>query len=110
MFRMKCLAILLVIGFFAAGAFGDEPKSYRINLAADFRVGGTDFQAGEYRLVVDAAKVRFIELKTDKAVELAAKVETVDNKFDATEIHSKNVNGVTQISEIRIRKTRIIFE
>ena len=57
-------------------------------------------------------KIALTELKTGKLIELEAKVESVEKKFPTTEIHSKKVDGVSQISEIRIggSKTRITFE
>jgi len=45
-------------------------------------------------------------------VELDAKVESGDRKFDSTEIRSAQVDGASQIREIRIggTKTRIAFD
>ena len=106
---MRCVAILAAIGLVAGSAFADQ--SYRITLGTDSKIGNLEFKAGEYKLVVDAAKVRLTQANSGKAVELEAKVEEADTKHDQTEIHSKLVDGVSQISEIRIggSKTRIAF-
>ncbi|SPE32660.1 conserved exported hypothetical protein [Candidatus Sulfopaludibacter sp. SbA6] len=106
------LAILLAAGFLASSATADQPKSYRITIGAVSKVGQAELQPGEYRLVVDEPKVRFIEQKSGKSVELDAKVESGDRKFDSTEIRSAQVDGASQIREIRIggTKTRIAFD
>lgn len=106
---MRCVAILAAIGLVAGSAFADQ--SYRITLGTDSKIGNLEFKAGEYKLVVDAAKVRLTQANSGKAVELEAKVEEADTKHAQTEIHSKLVDGVSQISEIRIggSKTRIAF-
>jgi len=106
------LAILLAAGFLAPSATADQPKSYRITISAASKVGQAEFKPGEYRLVVDEPKVRLVELKTGKSVELDAKVESGDRKFDSTEIRTAEVNGVSQIRQIRIggTKTSVAFE
>jgi len=106
---MRCLGILAAIGLVAGIAFADQ--SYRITLSTDSKIGNLEFKAGEYKLVVDAPKVRLTQANSGKAVELEAKVEEADTKHDQTQIHSTRVDGVSQISEIRIggSKTRIAF-
>lgn len=71
-----------------------------------------ELQPGEYKLVVDEPKVRFIELKTGKSLELDARVESGDRKFDSTKIHTQSVDGVSQSRQIRIggTETRIAFD
>ena len=107
---MRCLAILAAIGLVAGSAFADQ--SYRITLSTDSKIGNLEFKAGEYKLVVDAPKVRLTEVNSGKAVELEAKVEDAATKNEQTAIHSTRVDGVTKISEIRIggSKTRIAFD
>jgi hypothetical protein len=105
---MRCLAILAAIGLVAGSAFADQ--TYRITLSTDSKIGNLEFKAGEYK-VVDAPKVLLTDVNSGKAVEIEAKVEEADTKHDRTEIHSKLVDGVSQISEIRIggSKTRFAF-
>ena len=106
------LAILLAAGFLAPSATADQSKSYRVTIANGTKVGQTELQAGEYRLIVDEPKVRFIEVKTGKAVELEAKIETGERKFDSTEVHTSKVDGASQLRQIRIggTKTSIAFD
>jgi hypothetical protein len=110
--KMTCLAALLAFGFLTAMASGDQPKSYRVTLSDVLKVGNAELKPGDYKLVVDAPKVRFTEVRTGKSVELEAKVENVDEKFDGTALHSQHVDGVRQLNEIRIggSKTKIIFQ
>lgn len=110
--KMTCLAVLLAFGFLTVMASGDQSKSYRITLSDSLKVGSAQLQPGEYKLVVDAPKVRFTELKTGESVELEAIVENVDRKFSDTAVHSQRVDGVSQLKEIRIggSKTKIAFQ
>ena len=94
----------LVIG----SARADDPKGYRINLSAA-RIGTTDVDAGEYRLLVhrDEPKVQLMDGRTGELTDFAAKVETVQSKFDNTEVLSRTADGVKQIVEIRIGGTKL---
>ena len=107
---MYCAVLVLGIGLLPAGASADEPKTYKISVASQSKIGGSELQPGEYKLVVDAPKVQF--LKGKDAVDVNAKVETADAKFEHTAITTKVVDGVRQIVEIRIggSKTRLMFE
>ncbi len=106
---IRCLALIAAIVVVAGSAYADQ--SYRITLSSASKIGSTDLKPGEYKLVVDGAKVRFTELNSGKMVEVEAKVQEVDTKTDHTAIHSTHVDGVDKISEIRIggSKTRIAF-
>ena len=106
---MRCLAILAAIGLVAGSALADQ--SYRITLSTVSKIGNIEFKPGEYKLVIDTPKVSLTNLNSGKAVELEAKVEDAETKTDHTAIHSTKVDGVAQISEIRIggSKTRIAF-
>ena len=108
--KMTCIAILLALGFLTPAASADE--SCRFTLTNTSRIGNAELRPGEYKLVIDAPKVVLTELNTGKSIELEANVENVDKKFDRTEIHSKQVDGVSQISEIRIggSKTKVAFD
>ena len=108
--KMTCVAVLLLSGFLATTASAEE--TYRISIPSDSKIGVAELRAGDYRVAVGAPKIVFKELKTGKLTELEAKVENVEKKFPNTEIHSKKVDGVSQISEIRIggSTTIITFE
>jgi len=47
-----------------------------------------------------------MEIRTGKVMD-GGKAETGEKKFDQTEVYSQVVNGVKQISEIRIAGTRL---
>jgi len=106
---VKCLAALFAIGLVAGSAYADQ--SYRITLSKVSKIGNIEFQPGEYKLVVDAPKVRFTNTDSGKTVELEAKVEESDTKSTLTEIQFTRADGVHKIKEIRIggSKTRIAF-
>lgn len=108
--KMTCIAILLAFGFLTATASADQRCQFTLSTAS--KIGNAELQPGDYKVVVDAPKVVLTELRTGKSIELEAKVETTDKKFATTEVHSKLVDGASQISEIRIggSKTRIAFE
>ncbi len=108
--KLTCIAILLVAAFLVPAASADE--SYKFNLGKGYKIGSSELQAGDYRLVVGGPKLVLTEVKTGKTVEFAAKVENSDKKFGSTEVHSKKVDGVNQISEIRIggSKTKVVME
>ncbi len=112
--KMKYLAILVALGFFAGSVRGDDPKSYRLTLSTVSKIGGQELQPGEYKLLVDTQnpKVRFTEVKTGNEIELEAKVETVSEKIATTMIRSANGGEVRRIIEIRLggSKTRVLFE
>lgn len=108
--KMTCIAILLAFGFLTATASADQ--SCRFTLSNTSKIGDAELRPGDYKLVVDAPQVVLIELRTGKSIELQAKVENMDEKVAVTQVHSKQVDGVSRISEIRIggSKTRIAFE
>jgi hypothetical protein len=112
--KMKAtiLAMVLSIGFLAAVAAADQPKSYRITISTPSKIGATELNRGDYRVQVDQPKVRFTEVKTGKTVEFEVKVENLEAKIPSTTIQSQNVDGVSMIREIRIggSKTKIAFD
>jgi hypothetical protein len=111
--RMKAstrlLATLLFIGLVAGTARAD--RSYEISLSSVSKIGNVQFKPGEYRLVVDAPKVRLTHLSSGETVELDAKIQESDTKSEHTSVHTQQVDGVSRISEIRIAgsKTRVSF-
>jgi hypothetical protein len=107
---ITCVAVLLAFGFLTTAASADE--SYRFTLSRPSTVGGTELQPGDYKLVVNAPKAVLTEIKTGKSIEVQARVETANKKFETTEVHSTQVDGVYQLSEIRIggSKARIAFD
>jgi hypothetical protein len=95
-----CLRWALALGLLATAAMAGDSKSYRVTLP-EGKIGNVAVDAGDYSLAVDGNKVQFKELKSGKAFDVAAKVETLTKKTDSAEVHSSKVDGVTKISEIR---------
>lgn len=108
--KLTCIAVLLTIGVLTPAASADE--SYKVTLNKSANIGTTEFRAGEYRIVVNGPKVVFTDVRSGKEVELGAKIENVEKKFGTTEVHTKQVDGVSHISEIRFggSKTKMVFD
>jgi hypothetical protein len=107
--KIACIAVLLASGLLTAIANADQ--SYRFTLSNTSQIGNAELRPGDYKLIVDGPKVVVTEITTGKSIEVEAKVESADKKFAATEVHTKLVDGVSQISEIRIggSTTRVSF-
>jgi hypothetical protein len=108
---MKKLVVILVAALAAlsnsAFAGTPNPKAYTISLSYAAKLGVNQLAPGDYKLAIDTASVRVIELKTGKAYEVAGKVETSEKKFDNTAITMQTVGGVAEIRRIRLGGTKI---
>lgn len=105
MFKKFVLAFMVLA--LAAAFAGTIPSghSYHITLVQPAVVNGTQLKPGEYRLNVMESKITLVNGK--ESVEVPAKVEAVEKKFDNTAIrYTGNV-----IAEIRLggTKTRIVL-
>jgi hypothetical protein len=103
----KFVLVFAILAIVVANA-GTVPgsHSYSITLIQPAVVNGTQLKPGEYRLIVDVTKVSITKGK--EVVEIpAAKVESVDKKFDATAIRYVG----DKIAEIRVggTKTRVVM-
>ena len=76
--KMTCIAILLAFGFLTATANADQ--SYKFTLNSACKIGSTDVQPGDYKLVVGGPKSVLTHLKTGKSFELDATVDSADQK------------------------------
>jgi hypothetical protein len=90
-------------------AIASAASSYRITLIQPSVVNGTQLKAGDYRVSVGDSKVTFVLGK--KSVEVPAKIENVDQKFDSTAIRYTAKDGTTVITEIRLggTKTKVVL-
>lgn len=81
----------------------DQPKEYRVTLPTA-TVGTTALDAGEYKVLIhrDESKAVLQNPRTGDKIDIAGQVQTVERKFDATEVHSQDVNGVKQILKINL--------
>ena len=104
---LRSLILVLAIGLSVASA-----KTYDITFTSTVKVGSMDLRPGKYSIaVMDESKVRFTDAN-GKALEASATVSTGDRKFQSTTVDSKEVNGVTQVSEIDLggSKTKLLFQ
>ena len=101
-------AILAVIA--SAGTVPAPGGSYKITFTQPSVVKGVEFKAGDYRLSIVADKVTISAGKN--TVDVTAKVETEEKKFDTTSIRYVTEAGKAKVSEIRVggTKTKILFE
>jgi hypothetical protein len=84
-------------------------KTYHITLNEKASVNGTQLQPGDYKVQVEGDKAI---LKIGKTViEVPAKVETADRKYDTTQLAIHSANSQATLTEIRIggTTTRIVF-
>jgi hypothetical protein len=100
---MKRFVLAFIILALALATAGTVPAahSYTITLAQAATVNGTPLAPGDYRLTVSPAKVTLSQGKLN--IDLQAKVETADKKFDDTAV--RYVSG--KLAEIRLGGTKI---
>jgi len=108
--QMMSTLILLALGFLTFTASAEQ--TFQITFSSASKIGSAQFQAGQYKVLVDAPKVALTEVRSGKSVELEAKVETMDEKVASNEVHSTTVDGISQINEIRFggSKIKITFD
>jgi len=109
---LKKLALLfsvLALAVASAGTPAFKGGKYRINLVQPSVVNGTALKAGEYFMTVDESKVTILNGK--EPLEVPAKIESVDRKYDHTAIRYSSDAGKTTITEIRIggTNTKVVF-
>ena len=102
-----CLMILAAAGLLIAPAYADKPKVYPITLNSGTFAGTTELEAGQYHVLVHADEMRVQLRDADGNIkDVPAKVETADEKFDRTEIHTRKDGEANRIIEIRIGGTK----
>jgi hypothetical protein len=103
---MRQFVLAFVIFAIAIATAGTVPSahSYTITISQATVVNGTQLTPGDYRLTVVADKVTLVKGKVN--VQLPAKIETADKKFDDTAVRYAG----DKLSEIRLggTKTRIV--
>lgn len=109
MLKRIVLAFAVVALAVASAGTVAKSNSYKVTLLQPSVVKGTELQAGEYRLDIADSKITLSQGK--QTVELPAKVENVDKKFDNTAVRYVDQNGKPVISEIRLggTKTKVVF-
>jgi hypothetical protein len=97
---------------FAIAALSLGAKSYDITFDQPAMVGNVKLPAGHYSVKVDASTVHFKNLDTGKTADVAGKLGTAGQKFDATSSTSNAENGTLKVKEIDLggTTTKIEFE
>lgn len=105
------IVLVLALAVIASSLPAGTPnlKTYKITLPNPSRVGSNELAPGDYRLALGADSVRVTEMKSGKSVEVAAKVETGETKFNHTAITSQKADGIAHIREIRLGGTKILI-
>ena len=105
----QMVAAVAVLG---SSSFAGTPtaKTYKIDLPSPSKIGSHQLPAGSYRLSVDPESVRIVEVKTGNAIDVPAKVETAERKFDRTTFSGGIVDGATELRAIRLGGTKILIE
>lgn len=103
---LKKLVVAFAIVALAVATAGTVPapgSSYKITLLQPSVVKGNELKAGEYRLNLGVDKVTIVNGK--QSIEVPAKVESGDKKFENTAIQYTDQGGKSAISEIRLGGT-----
>jgi hypothetical protein len=99
--------LLLSFAIVALGIASAASNTFKVTIDKPTWVGGTELQAGEYKVQTEGDK---ITLTMGKKVTLTvpAKVETSDKRFDTT---SLRVDSKQKLEEIRVGGTtmRVVF-
>jgi hypothetical protein len=94
------------LGLLVSSAQADDATRARLTLPSA-KIGAESIEAGQYKVLIEGQSVKLTEESTGKTVALQVKVENGDKKYNATEVHSENVGGVTRILEIRIGGSKV---
>ncbi len=107
--KLVLIFVVLALAVAVAGTAPGAGGNYKITLLKNSLVQGNELKAGECRLNLSGDKVTIVQGK--EKFELAAKIETAEQKFDTTAIRYTDQGGKTSIMEIRLggTKTRLVF-
>jgi len=99
-----------VLAFAILGLAVASAESYRLTLSQPSKLNGKLMKAGEYRLNVENSKVTIVNGK--ESVEVPAKMETGDTKFENTAVRYTGTGDKVTITEIRVggTKMKLLFE
>jgi len=83
-------------------------NTFKVNIEKPTIVGNTELKAGEYKVQAEGNKIA-IQVGKNNVVEVPAKMETADKKFENTVIRVDN--KTQKLEEIRVGGTnmRIVF-
>ncbi len=105
----KFVVAFCVLALVAAFA-GNIPAVAHVTLSEPCLIAGNLLQPGEYRVLIGDAKVTFSLSRLNVAV--PAKIETVEKKFDSTEIRTQTKGTQTIVESISLggSKVRLVFD
>jgi hypothetical protein len=102
---------MLAFSVFALGA-AIAASGHNVTLTSSMWVGGTELKAGDYQVQVENGKAVFKSTKNKKdTVEVPAKMETANSKFQVTMLNSATSGGKDKLEAIEIggTTTRIVI-
>lgn len=106
------LMILFAIFTFALSAeTATANKTCKFNLSRPTAVSGTTLPAGEYKVTVSGSKVTIATAFGKNPMDVQAKVETGDKKFDDTLVIYATVSGQNALGEVDMggSKIKVVF-
>ena len=109
---MKIQRLTLALSVFALGV-ASAASGYHVTLSSPIWAGATELKPGEYQVQVENGKAVFKNTKDKKnTVEVPAKVETANSKFQGTALNSTKSGGKEKLEAIEIggTTTRIVME
>jgi hypothetical protein len=103
---MKKIAFGFAVMSLAVASAAD---TYRVTLFQPSVVAGKELKPGDYKVTVDGNKAVIRAGK--EQVESQVKVESTENKFNATSVRYSNGDGKFKVQEIRLgnTKTKLVF-
>lgn len=103
---LKRIAILALLGVSLASA-----KTYSFVVSEPTNAGQAQLKPGEYSLKLDGSQVVLKDM-TGRQIDVTAKVEPADRKFDETAVQSSKTNGTNRIQWVELggSKNKVVFE
>ena len=105
---MKITKLVVCLGLVVV-AWASAAKPYEVNFNNSALVAGTELQAGVYSVDIAGDKAMIHGKK--QSVEAPVKVQESDQKFSATTVQYKMVDGKYRVDEIHLggTKMKLIF-
>jgi hypothetical protein len=102
-FAFTILAVVVAL----AGTVPGQIAAGHVILTVPAVVSGTALQPGVYRVIVTPNRVTFVPEAGRQGLDVPAKVETGERKFDQNRVQYEGQGAQTTISEICLGGTRI---
>jgi len=104
MFKRLALVALVSVALLSA-------KTYSFSTLHPATAGSVQLKPGDYKVKMDGSQV-VLTCNDGKQIEITARVETGDRKYDETSVLTATVDGSNRIVSIKIGGTRtmLVFE